>query len=87
MYSSSDVIYEVSISWKYILLSVNDNFSVRRKLAKIVRDDIKTLRVKMDFTFGLVNKEFIITQKDFAVIGIQDVLFILRVEKESQLCL
>lgn len=65
---------------------MNDNFSVRR-LAKIERSDGKQLRVKIDFTFGLVNEGFIIKQKDFALIRIKNDLFILRVEKESQLCL
>ena len=41
----SDVVYDVSISWNYILLSLTDNFGLG-KWAKIERNDDKLLRVK-----------------------------------------
>ena len=42
--SSSEEVYDVSISWNYILLSVTDNFGLGR-WAKIERNDGKPLRV------------------------------------------
>ena len=41
----SDVVYDVNISWYYILLSATDNFGLG-KWAKIERNDDKLLRVK-----------------------------------------
>ena len=45
MFSSSDVVYDVSISWTYILVNVTDNFGLEKR-AKIERNDGKILRVK-----------------------------------------
>ena len=45
MFSSSDEVYDVSISWNYIPLSVTDNFSVG-KWTKIERNNGKLLCVK-----------------------------------------
>ena len=56
-------------------------------MAKIERNDSERLRVKIDVIFGVVNKGFNIKQKDFALIRIKNDLFILRIKKESQLCL
>ena len=46
MFSSSDVVYDVSISWNYILLCLNDNFRLKKNGAKIERNDGKQLRAK-----------------------------------------
>ena len=43
IFSSSDEVYDVSISWNYILLTVTDNFG-QGKWAKIERNDGKLLR-------------------------------------------
>ena len=45
MFSSSSVVYDVSISWNYILLSVTDNFGLR-KWAEIERNDRKLIWVR-----------------------------------------
>ena len=45
MFSSSDEVYDVSISWNYMLLSVTYNFGLR-KWAKIERNDSKPLCLK-----------------------------------------
>ena len=70
MFSSSDVVYDVSISWNYILLCPNDNFRLKKMRPKLKETTVNNFEQRLDRSIEEYTRENSESVKQYARIGL-----------------